>query len=256
MKLYQINHLGKSISPPNLYTAFGVDISSNQTISFVGAGGKTTSIYTLAKELSSIGKKVIITTTTHMFLPEKNGVFEENQDHLLWQLNHRGIAVVGKPCTKKNALGKMTGTSPAFYQWMRTVADYILVEADGSKRFPLKFPASHEPVLHNDTNIVVVVGGLSCLNRPLIDCCHRWELVGSQLKYEPTKLIQPKDMANIIIKGYFDNEKEQKNPCQSSTKIYLNQCDNENIYKQALEVINNFKKEEIKREHIIIGSLL
>lgn len=256
MKLYQIDHLSKEILPPNLYTALGINLSFNQTISFVGAGGKTTTIYTLAKELASLGKKVIITTTTHMFLPEENGVFEENQEKLLYQLDHLGIAVVGIPCTEEKSLGKMTGVSTTFYRDMKHAADYILVEADGSKRYPTKVPAPHEPVLPEDTDMVVVVGGLSCLNQPLMKGCHRWELASKLLDCEPDKVIESKDMADLLIKGYFSEREECPALHRLPKKIYLNQCDNEELYVKALEVIYYLEEQSIKPEHITTGNFL
>lgn len=256
MKLYQINHLSKEISPPNLCTALGINLSSNQTISFVGAGGKTTTIYTLAKELSSLGKKVIITTTTHMFLPEENGVFEENQEQLLHQLNHSGIAVVGIPCTEEKSLGKMTGVSTAFYRDMKHAADYILVEADGSKRYPIKVPAPHEPVLPEDTDMVVIVGGLSCLNQPLKECCHRWEVASKLLDCEPDKGMESKDMADLLVKGYFSKREECLALYNLPKKIYLNQCDSEEIYVKALEVIYYLEEQSIKPEYVTTGNFL
>lgn len=271
MKLYQVkqdnpnnsnsqnrqdNGMEEQITLPDLHTALRINLSSRQTIAFVGAGGKTTSIYTLAKELSSLGKRVVITTTTHMFLPDDNGVLEENKELLLKQLNISGIAVAGIPCTEKKALGKMSGISTPFYQWIRRVADYILVEADGSKRLPIKVPANHEPVLPDETDMVVVVGGLSCLNQPLNECCHRWELAMELLECSPNKIIEPKDMANLLTKGYFYNKENIQLPSYLPRKIYLNQCDNKNMDKQALKVIANLKIEGISIDNIIAGNLL
>ena len=39
-------------------------------ISLVGAGGKTTTMYTLASELAQQGKRVITTTTTNIYFPK------------------------------------------------------------------------------------------------------------------------------------------------------------------------------------------
>lgn len=55
----------------SLIQALNIDINKKMIISFVGGGGKTSSIYELGSELSKLGKKVIITTTTHMQMPEK-----------------------------------------------------------------------------------------------------------------------------------------------------------------------------------------
>lgn len=49
---------------------FDMDISVDRVIAFVGAGGKTTLIQKMARELQENGKKVIVTTTTHMYRPD------------------------------------------------------------------------------------------------------------------------------------------------------------------------------------------
>lgn len=43
-----------------------LDIEKYQVIAVVGGGGKTSLIYRLNEELQALGKKVIISTTTHM----------------------------------------------------------------------------------------------------------------------------------------------------------------------------------------------
>ena len=43
-----------------------LDIEKYKVIAVVGGGGKTSLIYRLNEELQAIGKKVIISTTTHM----------------------------------------------------------------------------------------------------------------------------------------------------------------------------------------------
>ena len=39
-------------------------------IAFVGGGGKTTAMFRLAHELKVLGKKVLVTTTTNILMPE------------------------------------------------------------------------------------------------------------------------------------------------------------------------------------------
>ena len=47
-----------------------IDLPTYPLITIVGAGGKTTTMYTLASELAQRGKRVITTTTTQIFYPE------------------------------------------------------------------------------------------------------------------------------------------------------------------------------------------
>src|SRR5713101_1661352 len=47
-----------------------IDLPTYPLIAIIGAGGKTTTMFTLASELAQRGKRVITTTTTQIFYPE------------------------------------------------------------------------------------------------------------------------------------------------------------------------------------------
>ena len=49
---------------PEMNISQAFNIENNEVISLVGSGGKTTLMFTIARELSSAGNKVITTTTT------------------------------------------------------------------------------------------------------------------------------------------------------------------------------------------------
>jgi probable selenium-dependent hydroxylase accessory protein YqeC len=225
MEIYSVSLSGKPKLEESLLQAFQLDINQRQTIAFVGAGGKTSTMFQLAEELVSLGKNVILTTTTHMFLPDQYGVQEEDKEKLLNMLHTYHMAVVGIPCDN----GKMAGVSDSFYQWMTTATDFILVEADGSKRLPLKAPNSTEPVLPDNTDIIVVVAGLSCLNKPIAEICHRPELAAKVLNCNLTHKVEPKDVAELIINGYCKNLSK---PC----KILLNQRDCVKEWKDIISI--------------------
>ncbi len=46
-----------------------IRLPAKPLISIVGAGGKTTTMYTLAAELAAQGKRVVTTTTTNIYIP-------------------------------------------------------------------------------------------------------------------------------------------------------------------------------------------
>lgn len=56
------------------------------------------------------------------------------------------------------------------------LADYVLLEADGSKRLPLKAHLPHEPVIPAEANQVIAVLGLSGLGQPIQEAAHRPEI--------------------------------------------------------------------------------
>ena len=72
-----------------------------------------------------------------------------------WELLH----TVGVPCEEEPE--KIRGLSEEEYRKLKTQCDVLLVEADGAKRKPLKVPAEHEPVIPEDTDMVIGIAGAS-----------------------------------------------------------------------------------------------
>lgn len=147
-----------------LFKALGLEQDTkNIMISFVGGGGKTSSILTLAIELAGEGKKVLITTTTAMYNIE--GII------------HPNITVIGDHITDE---GKLKGLSKEKVNdiYKEGLYDIILVEADGAKRKPIKAPAQHEPVIPGLTNIVVGVIGMEAFGKKISSpMVHRPEIL-------------------------------------------------------------------------------
>ena len=128
----------------------------------IGGGGKTTLLYRLARELEGRGS-VIVTTSTHIFKPT-------DLPFALTAGKVSGILCVGTPCEN----GKLSAPQQSFRE-LTALADYVLVEADGSAGRPLKAHASHEPVIPREANQVICVVGASGLNRPAAVKVHRPE---------------------------------------------------------------------------------
>ncbi len=128
----------------------------------IGSGGKTTLLYRLAQELSACGT-VIVTTTTHIFRPT-HLPFAETAARV------EGIVCLGTPCEN----GKLTAPCQSFAE-LRTLADFVLVEADGAARKPLKAHAPHEPVIPPQTARTVTVVGASGIGGKISEVVHRPE---------------------------------------------------------------------------------
>lgn len=138
-----------------------LDIKKGVT-AIIGGGGKTTLMHLLAQELSQTGS-VIVTTSTHIFKPTQLP-FSETAERV------QGILCVGTP----DKGGKLTAPRQSFAELAR-LADYVLVEADGSKGLPLKAHHSHEPVIPKEAHQVICVVGASGLERPVEEAAHRPE---------------------------------------------------------------------------------
>lgn len=177
----------------------------------VGAGGKTSLLHRLAKEYRDFGKKVILTTTTKMYLPEHGQLLDEDLQAIAAQLDVCRFAVVGRKISNE----KMGQSQALSMQQLGKIADVVLVEADGSKRRPIKMPNDTEPVVTQECDYLITVVGLSCLGRPLQDVCHRFELT----QLPPQEPIQEETLAEILQKGYGAYWKKWRG-C-----VYLNQSD-------------------------------
>ncbi len=153
-------------------------IQKGDVISLVGAGGKTMTMFRLARELRVAGMSVITTTTTHVWAwqAERNapmvmlGNWDTEKARLLRAARaalarHRHIFVA----TRKLENGKLRGVAPEVIIELAALADVVIVEADGARGKSFKAPAAHEPVIPPATTILMPLFGLDALGQPLND---------------------------------------------------------------------------------------
>ena len=163
---------------------------------FVGAGGKTTLIHRQAELFRAEGKRVFVTTSTHMFI-EPDTVLSDDADVIIAELNRTGYVMAGIPEGEK-----IRALSPETYETVCAHADVVLIEADGSNHKPIKYPNSTEPVLPDNVEEIVVVCGLQALGRPLVEVAHRPELVKACLGAQDDTIITLEHIARLVCEGY------------------------------------------------------
>ena len=137
----------------------------------VGSGGKTTLLRTLGEELAGAGHTVLLCTTTKIFPFDGLPCARTAEELEELRRKHR-LLCAGRPYLDT---GKLT-TPPASVGELASWFDYIVVEADGSARRPLKAHAAHEPVIPAEANQTICVVGLSGLGVPIEEAAHRPEL--------------------------------------------------------------------------------
>lgn len=165
-------------------------------IAYVGAGGKTTLLKRRAGELHARGLKVLIATSTRMFI-EENTLLTDDPDEILCRLSETGLVMAGVPCGEKIA-----PLSPETLRAVQAHADAVLIEADGSRHLPLKHPAPHEPVIDPDADEIIVVCGMHALGRPAGEVCQRMELAEQHLGFSPEEIITPEHILRLALKAY------------------------------------------------------
>ena len=165
-------------------------------ISVVGSGGKTTLIKQLSSRYRSEGKTVLVTTTTHMFI-EEDTLLTDDAEKIIGVLQETGYAMAGIPeGIKIKALSRET------FDTVCAWADVVLVEADGSKHLPLKYPNASEPVIPENTDEILVVCGLNAIGQKAKDVCHRLELVKACLGIEEDTVISAEHVQKLVTEGY------------------------------------------------------
>ena len=149
-------------------------------VALYGAGGKTSLMDRLGRELASQGKRVILTTTTKIYKPREypciiGSGFKSVAESLAATLTFHSPVVLGRELTSE---GKLTGIDP---DWPRALldgdlCDAVLVEADGAAHKPIKGYAVHEPVFPRSATLLIPVLGYDALGIPVDeDHIHRVE---------------------------------------------------------------------------------
>lgn len=150
-----------------LHSDFGTE--RKDAVAFVGAGGKTTAMFRLARELAA--PSVIVAATTHLGA---------------WQIPLADRHVIAEsageireiPAGVTLVTGRVEGdrtqsVSASALFWLREEAQSrgipLLIEADGARQKPLKAPAAHEPPIPDFAETVVLVAGLSGLGKPITE---------------------------------------------------------------------------------------
>ncbi len=170
-------------SPVGISLAKALRVDRGAVVSFVGGGGKTTSMFRLADELSASGLRVVTTTTTHISIEQVKiapaSISVDDMALLAARLDQHGhCLIIGPPDGKGRVYGASSGLIASLRA--RPDVDAILVEADGSRSRPFKAPGDHEPVVPEQTTILVPIAGLNSLGQPLDeDHVHRSEIAAA-----------------------------------------------------------------------------
>jgi molybdenum cofactor cytidylyltransferase len=76
--------------------------------------------------------------------------------------------------------------------------DWVVVEADGSRMLPVKAPAAHEPVVPDQTGLLVPVVGIDALSGPICEVAHRPERVSAITGLAPEETLTPEALAALL----------------------------------------------------------
>ena len=147
-------------------------LRDNEMTALIGAGGKTTALLRLAKELRGEDKKVLVTTTTKIFKPAKPHVDKlflvQDVSTLLAESGNLPRPVI--ICAGYDMEDDKVVGLPA--RWVDEIAaskhfDAVLVEADGAASRLFKVPSEMEPVVPSACSLTIWLMAIKILGKPL-----------------------------------------------------------------------------------------
>lgn len=128
----------------------------------------------------------------------------------LWNKSKSPILCLGT--LEKN--GKLS-PFPLPFSTLEQMADYVLVEADGSKRLPGKAHGRNEPEIPKESQRTVLVFGASALHKPISEVIHRVEIF--QNFFTPTLTPDTLLTKELLLQAF---RKENLGDC-----LFVNQLD-------------------------------
>jgi molybdenum cofactor cytidylyltransferase len=223
-------------------------------VAFVGAGGKTTAIFQLARELLSTVHRppsVIVTATSHL------GVWQiPLADRHIAAESPREIGEISEGITLVTGRIERERTQPVNPDVLNSLREeakrdgaLLLIEADGARQKPLKAPAAHEPPIPDFVETVVVVTGLGGLGKPIKEAVFRED----EFRRVSKALDQPAVTPELVVQALIHPEGGLKNiPARARRVALLNQADTAELQaiggKMARELLGQF-------DSVLVGSL-
>ena len=220
----------------------GLRISGGEVIAFVGAGGKSTAIRRLVGELA--GRiPTVVTTTTKIALDQSDLA----QEHLILESIEDLLTAIESMQTFESILltggkddkePKWRGLHPDFVEEfipaVRENGWVLLIEADGARGKSLKVPASYEPVLPSQCDLVVPVVGLDVIGEEVDSPkVHRFDLLMKLLDLGANERIRSDHIVKLLTSlhgGLKDI------PQESVVRVLLNKADSDGARKIGREI--------------------
>jgi probable selenium-dependent hydroxylase accessory protein YqeC len=241
----------------SLLAALHLNPNDRGLICLIGAGGKTTTMFIIAAVLKALGKKVLVTTTTKIFHPEKNQydsiLFDPSGTISLVETCRPGtITCLGKELNTTD--NKIFGIEKEIADGIFNEAlfDFILVEGDGAKNKPIKAPGTREPVIPGKTTLTLGVIGLDALGKPVNDDnVHRLEQFCTITGAKENDLIDESIITRLITSpnGIFKSVPEN-----SKRMVLLNKADTLPSHEIAVLISRNVRAKNNRIQLAVISA--
>jgi probable selenium-dependent hydroxylase accessory protein YqeC len=186
----------------------------------IGGGGKTTLLRTLGEELAR--EHTVLLCTTTKILPFPGLPCARTGEELDGLRQTCRLLCAGAPVPGTEKLGPLEIPMAQLAGWF----DYVLVEADGAARRPIKAHAPHEPVIPAETGQTILVVGASGFGHPIAQAAHRPALYARLADVSEADPVTPAAEAAVILaEGLQD-------------RFFINQVESEQDRENALALAN------------------
>jgi molybdenum cofactor cytidylyltransferase len=233
--------------------AHALDVRSGQSLAFVGAGGKTSSMFALARDLKP---PVVLTTTTHLGawqakMADIHQVVRKPKQIYRLDFEQPGILLL----TGSGGVdGRLSGLDQITLKALHSICQQqgipLLIEADGAKQRSLKAPAVQEPNIPGWVDQVVVVAGLNGLGQALDEhTVHRPKIFSKVAGLGLGEVIRVQNMVAVLtsIEGGLKGIPEH-----SQKTLLLNQAEGQLIKSKANRIASSLID---CYDRILVGSL-
>ena len=204
------------------------------------------------------------TTTTKILMPSKDQsphvILSDSVDEVLDKsrdLIKNNLHISAASGRTETSVEKLKGFDPEVIDEISKagVFRWILVEADGANRKPLKAPASHEPVIPNSSSWLIGIVGLKCIGKPLNE---RW-VFRHKLYGEITglKAEEPVSEDSVAIALMHKNGIMKNCPSHTKKVVFLNMADNKKLMESGRKIAHILCQAGIEGlKRVVIGQAL
>ena len=167
--------------------------------SVIGSGGKSTFLRFLSETLPGT---VILTTSTHMFPFPQIPLLDTAGCKDVAECAGQAEALLSKH--RVLCIGSLSPESgklcapPADPAVLSSLAAYVIVEADGSRGYPLKAHRPFEPVIWQQSALTICLAGASGIGKPAAKVCHCPELFCEKAGVLADSPLFPEQIARVL----------------------------------------------------------
>lgn len=197
---------------------------NGKTAAVIGAGGKTSLLDILGRELSGFNLHVLVTSLTKSEIDDSKQIF--TFEDFRWEGLSR-LFRANNPLYMMKSLGeggKYIGYNSSELIPMLPECGVCLIEGDGARKLSLKAHTEDDPIVPDFADKLIIIAGADVVNTRLSDgLVHRPELFGERWGISGDSILNADLISEVLVS---ENGYQQKNTAGIATTYFINKADN------------------------------